>query len=141
MQNNVYLPHITCGWIMVVVVKDNAVTLSPHELKLLYGYALTHCRESCPAERNAETCVLMFKLSKLLGITLPCSDTYGNFTVKVFQEIIREIEERHGVPIAEFLEKIKASSSKSLQDIEDEIDGKFALEVLRILKGEQHAMP
>ncbi len=126
---------------MVIMMKDNAVTLSQHELKLLYNYALTHCKESCPAERNAETCVLMFKLSKILGKALPCSNTYGNFSAKVFHEIIKDIEERHGVSITEFLEKVKVNASKSLQDMEDEIDGRFALEVLKILKGERYEMP
>jgi len=123
---------------MVISMKE---IVNNNALKLLYRYALTHCKEMCPADRDPEVCVVMFRLGKMLGNPPPCTDVYGDFSITVFQGIIREIEKRHGMPIEQFLRSVKSSSAKSLQDMEDEMDGSFALKVIRILRGEKSEVP
>jgi len=123
---------------MVISMKE---MMNSSDLKLLYKYALTHCKEMCPADRDPEVCVVMFRLGKMLGNPPPCTDVYGDFSIAIFQRIIKEIEERHGMPIEQFLQSVKSSNVKSLQDMEDEMDGSFALKVIRILRGEKSEMP
>jgi len=115
-------------------MKKETVKISIDDLKKLYSYALSHCQEVCPAKRDPSTCIVMVEIGKLLGMKPPCIEDYGGFSVKIFEELIKEIENRRGKDIKEVLEEIRDKGYKSLQDQIDEIDGQFALDILEAYK-------
>ncbi len=110
------------------------VTLSLDDLRKLYLYALDHCKELCPAIRDAETCVIMVELGRILGIEPPCVEDFGGFDEETFERLVDEIEERYGKSLPKFLAETEERGPRSLQEQADVIDGKFALEVLAVLK-------
>jgi len=107
------------------------VSLDLEDLKRIYRYVLTHCNEACPADRDPETCVVVVELGKALGIVPPCVEDYGGFDEETFRKLIEDIEARWGKKIEEVLGEIKKRGYRSLQDQIDEMDGSFALGVLR----------
>jgi len=112
-------------------IQNGKVILSLDELKQLYRYILTHCREICPQIRNPETCILVSKIGVLLKSPPPCFEDYGSFTKETFQKLVAEIEQRYGMPIEKFVEKVEKEGPQNLQEHIDLIDGRFALEVVR----------
>ncbi|MCD6458324.1 MAG: hypothetical protein J7K82_05680 [Thermoproteales archaeon] len=115
-------------------MEGQSVKLSIDDLRKLYTYALSHCKEVCPAKRDPSACIIMAEIGKMLGMAPPCVEDYGGFSVRVFKDLIKEIEERRGKNIVEILEEIKDKGYKSLQDQIDEIDGRFALDVIEAYK-------
>jgi len=106
------------------------ITISISDLRKLYKYALNHCRELCPAERDAETCILMIELGRKLGLRPPCHEDYGDFSEKTFDSIVKEIEDRYGKKITDFISETERRGPRSLQEQTDVMEGKFALEVI-----------
>lgn len=112
------------------------VLISKDLLRKLLKYALSHCYERCPAERDAETCVLLFDLISEIDPELkpPCIYDYGNFNEKTFKDIIRDIEKRRGKKLEEVIHELKTHGFRNLKDQEDYIDGIFALQVVEVYK-------
>ncbi len=110
---------------------EKKIEMTIEDLKKIYSYALSHCREVCPEKRDPDTCIIMVEIGKLLNMAPPCVEDYGGFGEKVFKNLIKEIEDRRGKTINEVLEEIRDKGYKSLQDQIDEMDGQFALDVLK----------
>ena len=111
--------------------EKKVISIEIDDLKRIYNYALSHCREVCPEKRDPDTCIVIVEIGKLLGISPPCVEDYGGFSEKTFKELIKEIENRRGKTIDQVLEEIRDKGYRSLQDQIDEMDGQFALDVLK----------
>ncbi len=107
------------------------ISLDVEDLRRLYKYVLTHCNETCPAERDPETCIVVVELGRILGMAPPCVEDYGGFDEETFRRIIKDIETRWGKRIEDVLVEIRERGYRSLQDQIDEMDGSFALGVLQ----------
>jgi len=114
--------------------EEGSVSLSRSDLLKLYKYALTHCHEVCPAQRDPETCVIMFEIGAILGLEPPCAQDYGGLTEESLKKVVGEIESRYGKSLQAFLEETERRGPRNLQEQADAMDGKFALEVLKVLK-------
>ncbi|RLE83115.1 MAG: hypothetical protein DRJ52_00355 [Thermoprotei archaeon] len=112
------------------------VLISKELLEKVIKYALTHCYERCPSERDAETCVLLFELIEKLNLALqlPCIYDYGGFSEKIFRDIIKDIEHRRGKKLNEIIKDFKTEGFRTLKDQEDYIDGVFAMQVVEVYK-------
>ena len=117
-----------------IEIEGEYVKIPKSFLVKILQYAFKHCEYVCPAERDPETCIILAYLARLTNLELPCSDEFGNFTEASFRAIIREIERRRGKSIEEVLRDIKEQGYKCLQDQIDEMDAKFALQILKIYK-------
>ncbi len=113
------------------MTKRKTIDIEIDDLKKIYDYALSHCREICPEKRDPYTCIIIVEIGKLLGVSPPCVEDYGGFSEKTFKDLIKEIENRRGKTIEQVLEEIRDKGYKSLQDQIDEMDGRFALDVLK----------
>ncbi|RLE65241.1 MAG: hypothetical protein DRJ49_03710 [Thermoprotei archaeon] len=104
-------------------------------LEKIISYAKAQCDNLCPEVRDPETCVLLVELCKVLKVQgPPCIKDYGGFSEEVFKKLIVDIEKRHDLSIQEFLKMMKVKGPSNLQEQIDEIDGKFALEVLKVYR-------
>lgn len=115
------------------------IRVRKEDLELLYEYALSHCKEVCPQERNPRTCLAMVKIGKLIGRYPPCVKSYGYFEKSFLKRMLKEIEIREGKRIKEFIKEMKQRNPRSLQEYEDSIDSEFIYNILEILEGEDDA--
>lgn len=104
-------------------------------MKKIITYARAQCDNLCPEVRDPETCVLLVELCRALKLPCPpCVKDYGGFSRETFERLIEDIEKRYNLSIQEFLSLMKLRGPSNLQEQADEIDGKFALEVLEVYK-------
>ncbi|MDI9644570.1 MAG: hypothetical protein QFX35_05065 [Candidatus Verstraetearchaeota archaeon] len=104
------------------------------ELEGLIRYAKAQCEAKCPQERNAEICIRLIELCKVVDVEPPlCYEETDGFSKGFFFAKIREIERRRNKPIEEFLLELKEGGPKTLEDEIDRIDGEFAVEALRAI--------
>ena len=98
-------------------------------------YAIAFCENMCPANRDPETCIYIVTLAKVVGLGLPpCVYEYGGFNVKVFEEIVKEIERKYRQNIEQFVLNVSRRGPKSLEENIDLYEAKFALGVLKSLR-------
>jgi len=111
------------------------IVLSEEYLKKLLNYALTHCESVCPSKRDPSTCLLLVELRRALNMPdPPCVEDYGGFDEKTFRKIVKDIEKRWGKSIKEVLIELKQKGPKNLQEQIDQIDGEFALNIIKVFK-------
>ena len=108
------------------------------DLARIVKYARAQCRDRCPSERDAEACVALIELCEVLGCEMPeCYDETGGFSIGHFASKIKEIEKRRGKPIKEVLEGFRSKGTKTLEDEIDLIDGEFAENAIRAIRGRE----
>jgi len=115
------------------------ICINAEELRLIYSYALSHCKEVCPQDRDPKACLAMMKIGKLINIFPPCVKSYGYFKKDFLKKMLKEIEVREGRNIKRFIEEMKHRTPRNLQEYEDSIDSEFIYKILKILEGEENA--
>ncbi len=110
-------------------------SLNPEDIRNIYTYALSHCKNECPAERDPEKCWSMVAVARFLGLLEPpCVKEWGGFTVERLETVIRRIEMRRGKPILLILEDFSRHGIQTLEDMIDHQEATFTLRLIEVLK-------
>ena len=118
------------------------ITLDAEDIKNVISYAMTHCKDECPAKRDPEKCWSLIALTRKLGLPEPpCVKEWGGFSVEKLEEVIKRIERRRGKPITLILIELRDEGVRSLQDMIDLQEAVFTLQMINVLKKKGEPKP